>query len=252
MDQSELNGIVHKWLEGLQQLQNPEQKSDFAHLPVEGDQELTSVLEKLGSAMKITNPLKTSLHAGGTHLAILARSLSCYLSVALEQKDTDYIAGLLHTHVATNICGLIGLDTTDNPYATLYHDDVREGFVRAFQMALFRKYEDFAINGLLCAATKPPVIYVSQRGEIKLIQQACIRIGLPQSCVKQVACSSLHGSTHTIDTEALEKQINEDCNNGHTPLLVVAYAGNNVYCGTLSLSALLRINCLFHYEQVDL
>ena len=52
--------------------------------------------------------LKTSLHAGGTHLAVLARSLSCYLYVALEQKDIDIIAGMLHTHVSRSIINLIG------------------------------------------------------------------------------------------------------------------------------------------------
>ena len=30
------------------------------------------------------------------------------------------------------------------------------------------------------------------------------------------------------DVNALEKQINDDCNQGKTPLLVIAYAGNPV------------------------
>lgn len=52
--------------------------------------------------------LKTSLHAGGTHLAVLARGLSSYLSVALEVRDVDAIAGLVHAHVAQSLLALLG------------------------------------------------------------------------------------------------------------------------------------------------
>ena len=52
--------------------------------------------------------IKTSLHAGGTHLAVLARSLSLYLSVALEPRDVDVLAGTVHAHVANILLTLIG------------------------------------------------------------------------------------------------------------------------------------------------
>ena len=52
--------------------------------------------------------LKTSLHAGGTHLAVLARGIASYLSVALETRDVDHIAGLVHAHVAQCLLQLTG------------------------------------------------------------------------------------------------------------------------------------------------
>ena len=39
-----------------------------------------------------THSPKTSLRAGGTHLAVLARSLGAYLHVSLESKDLERAA----------------------------------------------------------------------------------------------------------------------------------------------------------------
>ena len=55
-----------------------------------------------------TYRLKTSLHAGGTHLAVLARGVSSYLSVALDVRDVDSIAGMVHAHVAQSLLTLLG------------------------------------------------------------------------------------------------------------------------------------------------
>ncbi|XP_019855616.1 PREDICTED: pyridoxal-dependent decarboxylase domain-containing protein 1-like [Amphimedon queenslandica] len=229
MEQSELNTILQKWLEGLQQVsqqqqEKPSNKPENDPLLAEGDQELSNVLDKLGACLKITGPLKTSLHSGGTHLSVLARSLSCYLSVALDQRDIDGLAGYVHVHVANIMIGLIGLDI-NKPLASIYHDDVRDGYLRAIQMALYRKYDKMGTDGLLAAATKPPVIYLSARGEIEPLYSSCVRAGLPQSSLSIIPCSTVHGSTHSLDTNALEKKINEDNNVGKTPLMVVAYAG---------------------------
>lgn len=38
---------------------------------------------------------KTSLRAGGTHLAVLARSLGAYLHVSLESKDLERAAKVI-------------------------------------------------------------------------------------------------------------------------------------------------------------
>lgn len=40
---------------------------------------------------------KTSLRAGGTHLAVLARSVMSYLNVSLENSDLDKVSKSLNT-----------------------------------------------------------------------------------------------------------------------------------------------------------
>lgn len=49
------------------------------------------------------------MRAGGTHLAILARTLASYLSVSLEGKDLERVSGLLNKQTAKIILSIFKL-----------------------------------------------------------------------------------------------------------------------------------------------
>eukprot|EP00731_Ephydatia_muelleri_P029069 Em0020g713a len=163
---------------------------------------------------------KGSVRAGGTHLAILARTLASYLSVSLEGKDLERVSGLLNKQTAKIILSIFKM--ADKDHIAYYHDDPKDGLVRAILMALYRKCSNFVLDGPGALHSKPPVIYIADSGNAVDSLHACSKLGLPLSTVSYVPCIS---SAHTMDVGALDKRISDDIDGNKTPLLVIAYAG---------------------------
>eukprot|EP00731_Ephydatia_muelleri_P029089 Em0020g733a len=113
---------------------------------------------------------KGSVRAGGTHLAILARTLASYLSVSLEGKDLERVSGLLNKQTAKIILSIFKM--ADKDHIAYYHDDPKDGLVRGL-----------------------PLSTIADSGNAVDSLHACSKLGLPLSTVSYVPCIS---SAHTM------------------------------------------------------
>jgi len=91
-------------------------------------QDLGLVLERLRHLMKLEDVPKTSLRAGGTHLAVLARSLGAYLNVSLESKDLERATKVISEQTTKWLLTIFKLSGRD--MTAYYHDDSRDGLAR--------------------------------------------------------------------------------------------------------------------------
>lgn len=224
MDQADLNATAQKWLESLLQPITTEENSFPVPDNIDaGSQDLGVVLERLRQAMKLVESPKTSLRAGGTHLSVLARGLASYLHVSLDSKEVERIGRVLSQQTSQWIINM--MKCSSKQLSTLYHDDHKDGLLRALQMALCRTYHGYSVEGIAATSERPPVIYVGDSGLPMDCLHVCARLGLPLSAVCVVPCNTDRGFSHVMDISVLEKKLIEHEDAGKQPLLLVAYAG---------------------------
>jgi hypothetical protein len=224
MDQAELNATVQKWLESLLLPVASEENSFPVPDNIDaGSQDLGVVLDRLRQTMKLVESPKTSLRAGGTHLSVLARGLASYLHVSLDGKEVDRIGRLLSQQTTRWIVNMMKLSSKQ--LSALYHDDHKDGVLRAVQMALCRTYHKYSIDGVAATAERAPVIYVGDSGLPMDCLHICARLGLPLNTVCVVPSIADRGFPSVMDISVLEKKLIEHEDAGKQPLLVVTYAG---------------------------
>ncbi|XP_060559812.1 putative pyridoxal-dependent decarboxylase domain-containing protein 2 isoform X2 [Ruditapes philippinarum] len=109
--------------------------------------------------------------------------------------------------------------------SVFYHEESRDGLVRICRLALYQKYPKYITEGFEALYSRPPVIYISSAAQPGLSNYLCLQLGLPMSSICSVPCNTLFGSNTKMDTEILEKLIQDDIAAAKTPVALIAYAG---------------------------
>ncbi|XP_052761323.1 pyridoxal-dependent decarboxylase domain-containing protein 1-like isoform X2 [Mya arenaria] len=114
-----------------------------------------------------------------------------------------------------------------------YTETPSEGLIRVCRLALYQKYPKYLTEGFEALYSRPPVFYISSAAHPALATYICQQLGLPASAICSVPCASLLGCSskmrpnkhERMDTEILEKLIEDDIAAAKTPVGLVAYAG---------------------------
>jgi glutamate/tyrosine decarboxylase-like PLP-dependent enzyme len=244
IDQTDLNFLVQKWLDALTVLHREPVESKPHLTPKSIPLEAQDLQKILGSLKHLIQPLQVPPHsacrAGGTHIAILARSLAAYLQVALRPKDVEQLLQKITEQTTTWISTLFRFDPSN--VASLYHDSMLDGCRKVVQIALHRNCERLLEDGYPTLYTNPPVVYVGATGPVECFQKVIVQLGLPSSTLRIVPCNTVFGSSHAMDVAALEQLLVEDKSEGKMPLLVVGSAGTYVAGHIDSISRLKELS----------
>ncbi|XP_016297075.1 pyridoxal-dependent decarboxylase domain-containing protein 1 isoform X1 [Sinocyclocheilus anshuiensis] len=185
------------------------------------------------------------------HMALLGHSLAAYISV-LERERLRKLTTRILSDTTLWLCRLFRYENG----SAYYHEDDREGLVKACRLAINTHYEDYATEGFTLLSSKHPVIYQSAACRPGLGQHLCSQLGLPLSSLCIVPCNTMFGSLHRMDVALLDKLIRDDRESGKLPLLLIANAGTPGAGHTDKLSRLkelcVQYNMWLHVEGVNL
>ncbi|XP_016297076.1 pyridoxal-dependent decarboxylase domain-containing protein 1 isoform X2 [Sinocyclocheilus anshuiensis] len=222
--------------------------------PLQGDgQDVVSILQLVQNLMHGDEKQGHRMQYVGEqgHMALLGHSLAAYISV-LERERLRKLTTRILSDTTLWLCRLFRYENG----SAYYHEDDREGLVKACRLAINTHYEDYATEGFTLLSSKHPVIYQSAACRPGLGQHLCSQLGLPLSSLCIVPCNTMFGSLHRMDVALLDKLIRDDRESGKLPLLLIANAGTPGAGHTDKLSRLkelcVQYNMWLHVEGVNL
>ena len=147
------------------------------------------------------------------------------------------------------------------------HDDIREGLVRTVRMVLHEKFPSLATEGFMSLISAPPVLYITSSTYTDVANYVCTQLGLPTSAVRLVGTivfthgihyktAEMTATSHISQSfpplikcvfiwyyrrlvspeedvadgcEAFQKIIDQDKNDGKTPLICIANVHSTLF-----------------------